>query len=393
MGNRLGAVALGLLAAFSVPAQMEITPSPWNGKVLLYPTDAAVLEMPERRKDLPCEVTPIEPALGFDRRFHAGYRIRIPLRELAGGEGQLRTLVRVSPVEGRDSQFYLADRFQVPFIAEDAEGEAVLQGNFTAGEGRYRVDWLMRDRTERVCSTHWEFTAKKPERDRHLDLVLPAHTVAPEPKDLFEEQPPVERDEPPLHVKILLHFSPQRAGAVTVDPDEANALLSILRGIAREPRIGRFCLVAFNLQQQRILFRQDNTPRIDFPNLGSSLESLNLAVVDYRKLQEKNGDGLFLAALLEETLGRPDDSHDAVIFVGPKPMPGQGELPETWKQKLPEEHPVFYMNYSRDPRVNPWRDAITTVVKNLRGRVYTISRPGELATAWHDIMTRVTGKD
>ena len=32
-------------------------------------SDAAILESQEARKDLPCTVTPIKPALGFDLKF------------------------------------------------------------------------------------------------------------------------------------------------------------------------------------------------------------------------------------------------------------------------------------------------------------------------------------
>ena len=40
----------------------------------------------------------------------------------------------------------------MPSIEENAKGDAYLQGGFDLGEGKYHVDWLMRDRTERVCS-------------------------------------------------------------------------------------------------------------------------------------------------------------------------------------------------------------------------------------------------
>ena len=55
-----------------------------GGTVQLIGNDAAVLESEELKKDLPCTVTPIKPVLGFDLRFHGGYEIAVPLRELAG---------------------------------------------------------------------------------------------------------------------------------------------------------------------------------------------------------------------------------------------------------------------------------------------------------------------
>ena len=38
------------------------------------------------RKDLPCNVTPVKPALGFDLRSPHGYDVNVPLEELAGVE-------------------------------------------------------------------------------------------------------------------------------------------------------------------------------------------------------------------------------------------------------------------------------------------------------------------
>jgi len=51
--------------------------------------------------------------------------------------------------------------------------------------------------------------------------------------------------------------------------------------------------------------------------------------------------------------------------------------------------PVFYMNYNLNPSGNPWRDAIGSAVKYLKGIEFTISRPRDLFFAWNDIMGRI----
>ena len=53
------------------------------------------------------------------------------------------------------------------------------------------------------------------------------------------------------------------------------------------------------------------------------------------------------------------------------------------------KQPVFYMNYSLNPQANPWRDAIGTAVKYLKGVEYTISRPRDLFFSWTDIVGRI----
>src|SRR5689334_16332936 len=57
-----------------------------GGGVRLFNSDAAILEAEDSRKDLPCTVTSVKPQLGFDLKFHSGYEVSVPLKELAGTE-------------------------------------------------------------------------------------------------------------------------------------------------------------------------------------------------------------------------------------------------------------------------------------------------------------------
>src|SRR5690242_10490134 len=62
-----------------------------GGVSRLFTSDAAILESQEARKDLPCSVTSVKPNLGFDLKFHSGYEVSVPLKELSG-EGNLLTM-------------------------------------------------------------------------------------------------------------------------------------------------------------------------------------------------------------------------------------------------------------------------------------------------------------
>jgi len=134
-----------------LPAQTLLSGSGPGGGVNIFNTDLAVLEAGEVRKDLPCTVTPAKPALGFDLKFHAGYEVTIPLRELAGSENLLTVLFRVEAENHKEKPFYFVQRVHVPLLEDEIKGDAYLQGGFDVGEGAYHVDWLMRDRSEKVC--------------------------------------------------------------------------------------------------------------------------------------------------------------------------------------------------------------------------------------------------
>lgn len=360
-----------------------------GGLVRTFSTDAAILETQEARKDLPCTVTPIKPVLGFDLRFHSGYEVMVPLKELAGNEDLLTMIFRVTPARHKDSPVYFSQRMSVPRIEENAEGKAYLQGNFELGEGSYHVDWLMRDRSERVCSSYWDIEAAVPAKDGQVDLPIAADTLQASDQEPFRDEPPITRNESdgPLNVKVMINFAPQRSLSATLQPLDTTALISILRRISREPRICRFSIVAFNMQEKRVIYRQENSEQINFPALGEALNSLNLGTVNFKQLGQKHAGADFLTSLITEEMTK--DHPDAVIFAGPKVMLDEKLPQETLNQVSNISYPVFYMNYILNPQANPWRDAIGNAVKHFKGYEYTISRPKDLWVAWSEIMSRI----
>jgi len=361
-----------------------------GGMFRLFTSDAAVLESQEIRKDLPCSVTPVKPTIGFDLKFHAGYEVSIPLKDLAGDGNQLTMIFRIVPAMRKDDPVFLSQRVSVPNIEEDAKGDAYLQGNFQVGEGKYHIDWLMRDRSEHVCSAYWDIEASLPPKDKEVALDIMPGAVQPVDTEPFKEEPPVERaPNAPLNVKVMVNFAPQNALSATLQPLDTNALVSILRNIARDPRIGKFSIVAFNMQEQRVMYRQDSASQIDFPALGEALHSLNLGTIDLRRLGQKHSDTEFLTNLITDEVKENTDHPDAVIIAGPKVMLDDNVPQDMLKQIGDLNFPLFYMNYNLNPQAVPWRDAIGSAVKYLKGVEYTISRPRDLFFAWSEIMGRI----
>jgi hypothetical protein len=167
-------------------------------------------------------------------------------------------------------------------------------------------------------------------------------------------------------------------------------LVSILRNIAREPRIQKFSIVAFNMQEQRVIYRQEAASQIDFPALGEAIRSLNLGTVDLKRLAQKHGDADFISNFLTQEITEEKERPDAVIIAGPKVMVEGALQQDTLKQEASDlQFPVFYMNYNLNPQAVPWRDAIGTAVRTLKGAEYTISRPRDLFFAWTEIIGRI----
>src|ERR1022692_3790032 len=391
--RKAGILACAWMAASTcLSAQVLMPPSGPGGAVSLFTSDAAILEAREIRKDVPCSVAPVKPILGFDLRFHAGFDVTVPLKDFAGSDNQLTMVFRVAPDQKPDDAVYFSQRWNVPMIDSDAGGTALLSGSFDVGEGKYHIDWLMRDRGERICSFNWDSEASLPAKDKQISLDIPASAVQAADTEPFRQEPPVvarETQADPLNIKVMVNFAPQDSLSATLQPIDTRALLSILRNMAREPRITRLSVVAFNMQEHRVIYRQESAPQIDFPALGEALRSLNLGTVDLKRLSQKHGDAEFLTSFITQEIKDGKDRPDAVIIAGPK-VTVEGSFPQdSFKEVGDLKFPVFYMNYNLNPQVNPWRDAIGSAVKTLKGAEFTISRPRDLFFAWTEIIGRI----
>src|ERR1039458_2603864 len=119
---------LGLVACLAVAplrfagAQDLIQAGAPGGPVRLFNGDTAILESTDNRKDLPCTVTPEKPSLGFDLKFHAGYEVSVPVKELAGAENHLTMVFRVTRPDGWGDGIYLSQHTVVPATYSDLGG-------------------------------------------------------------------------------------------------------------------------------------------------------------------------------------------------------------------------------------------------------------------------------
>lgn len=383
--------ALVTLFPSAARSQFIVKPAEAGTHFSMLPSDLAILEAGETRKDLACTVTSKKPEVGFDLRYHAWYDVSIPLKELEGDEDLLTVVFRVFKADDKTHPQFFSQHIRVPAIEPDATGDAVLHGGFDIGEGSYHVDWLMRDRAERVCASSWDVEASLPAKDKAMMLFLPAGQIDQVQFEPFLDDPGIHRmasNPEQLNIKILVNFAPQNKDAAVLQPIDTAALISILRAIDHDSRIERVSLIAFNLQEQRILFRQDAAEHIDFPGLGKALHEVKPGVVDLGRLSQKHGETDFLSDLIEKELGS-SAKPDGVIFAGPKAIL-QADVPQEDLRRIGDiECPLFYMNYNLYPQEIPWRDSISHAVKYFKGTEYTISKPRDLWFATSEMVNSI----
>jgi hypothetical protein len=388
--EKIASLTLVLLVTLPLPSPSQVRVRTGIGGTQIIGSDLAVLEAKEKRDDLLCRVKPEKPFVGFDLRFHATYTVELPLSELSGSQNLLSILFRVAPASRPNDAVYFTQRVRVPFVEEDAKGDAVLQGGFDIGEGKYIVDWLMRDQGERVCSDNWEVEAALPSRDRDIELSLKSDAIEAVPPTEFSAEPTLARAAEPgqLRIKVLMNFAPQKTLAAALRPIDTSALVGMLRTLGRDARIAALSLVAFNLNEEKILFRQEKGTAIDFPALGASLDSLNLGTIDLNRLIDKGSDTRFLDHLIQEEVAGAQDV-DAVVFAGPKAMLDEKVPEDILKEIRNDTVPVFYLNYALNPMATPWRDTIGQAVRVMKGVEYTVSRPRDLWFAVSEMVNRV----
>jgi hypothetical protein len=387
----VAAVLLSGFWLFPAAAQNLIKSAGPDEPVVLLPSDMATLESPTLRKDLPCVVTPRKTDLGFDLRFHAGYDVTVPLSELEG-DGQVLTVVfRVYPAGEKEHATYFSQHIRVPQVEDDAKGDATLSGAFDVGEGNYHVDWLMRDREERPCSAAWDTDAALSAKDRGFSLFIHPKQIAEAQFEPFRDEPLPPRSQAPdgpVNVKLLVNFAPQSKDSASLAPIDLSAMVGILKTIEHDPRVGKMSLVAFNMQEHRVLYRQDPANTINFQALGSALQTMKLGTVTVQNLGEKHGDTEFLGSLIEKEVADKGNS-DAVIFAGPKAML-DADVPQDDIRRIGEiECPVFYVNYNPNPQSVPWKDSISHAVRIMKGTEFTVSRPRDLWYTTSEMLSRI----
>jgi len=353
----------------------------------LFPSDAAALELRELQSSLPCVVRSPEPELGFDFIFHVRYTADVRLRDLAGDGNLLTAVFRITPDGAPERAVYFQQKWSVPPITEDAGGDVLLEGAFSVGEGDYSVDWIMREQQERLCSAHWKISARIPTKAGKTPAGLPPGSVTTTGDWNPEPLPSGGAAAQQLDVTVLLNIGPTALSRWTITAEERLALLSILRSIVRDPRIGHVSITAFSLDRQQVIFEQENIRQTHFADLERSIDSLSLGTIDVNQLSAKDGEARFLVRLAAGHTQRRDSA--ALIFVGARKPEEAGMTRDLLRELGEASVPVFYLTYSPALELNPWRDLIGSAVKHWRGREFSISKPLDLVSAWSKIMTQL----
>ncbi len=336
---------------------------------------------------LKCSIRPIEPFLDFSFRFDAGYVAACPVKEFGGKRGMLIAYTRIVPdgsapvVLARtyrlpEIPLWLADRINLKKLGNNFE----ISGGFVLGEGQYKVDVVLTDHRNRVCHVHWTVKTRRNRHEKNAPLAVAPNTAAAYPVYSWEGKSS-DVGHSGSRLTILLDAAPMNPYSNKLRAWDRAFLLGALTTLLRQTPAESVRLIAFNLDQQREIFRQDDFDRAGFAKLSDALSRLELGTVSYKVLEQKTGWAELLARLVNEQNTQPTSS-DTVVFLGPAGRIS-GKLPETMLLPCgPGSPQFFYLEYFPMWRLGrEFPDAIHSAVRACNGKVLKIHSPGEFAEA------------
>ncbi|MFL6452078.1 MAG: hypothetical protein ACJ746_31090 [Bryobacteraceae bacterium] len=342
-------------------------------------------------QQLSCHVQPFTPVLNFAFRFEVRFIVDCPLAQFEGRASQIASYVRVKP--RGSAPVILGERLQLPAILPKRtqdfhwnrfHEQAEWSGVFTVGEGEYPVDLLVIDERNRFFRKTWNAKAELHGKERIVKVAISPNTAASASIQFWSDNPEVHDKGP--RIDVLLDAAPLFPRELSLRAWDRAFLLNSLSSLLRTLHPDAVRVTAFNLDQQRQIFTDDNFTRHSFRKLFRSLQDLELGTVSYRNLR-RTGWSELLTNLVSAEMKR-EDPPEAIIFLGPSAR---------ILDKLPREmlrscestgRPIFYLKFSATPG-NEFPDAIHHLTNTCHGTVFTLHNAGDFAEAMAKVQRKI----
>lgn len=323
----------------------------------------------------------MRPQLNYGFHLVSGYMGRLSLKHYQGSGHRFGVIIRVTPDDTNHKPIYLSQRFELPGIPSKNSSRIEIDGAFFVGEGGYQVDWLIADRNGQTCRKHWHIDAKPSRGDRGLDVSLPPGTVAPL---RYEPWKGANDDRgKPLRLSLYVHVAPLSMRRLKIHPYDQTMLLSSVRSLLERTPFTSIKLVAFNLDQQKEIFRQDGFTAEGWERLIDSVSNLDLVTVPVMVLAKRTGHLDMIRNYFDQELSAEQPA-DAVVFLGPS-----SRQSEKLHFAAGDHRPRFYyLEYKPFwARGSEFPDVISHAIHALAGKTFHIYTPHDLSVALRELRT------
>jgi hypothetical protein len=336
---------------------------------------------------LKCSVTVIRPSLNYSFRYQAGYVLNVPLEQFEGSGHRWRMITRITPDAGERRPVYLVANYGLPAVPK-TKLEATVGGGYLMGEGSYRVRHLLIDERGRTCRKDWRVEVRRSRSESKVKVGIPPDTVWDVALRGARLLPRTTVNDPSApRLTIMLHAAPSLPRRTRLRQNDVMMLLASATSVLERVPVRSVRLVAFNLDQQRELYRKDGFRLRDMAEVAAAMYRTELGLVDAKVLQNRRGHLETIADLMNQEVNSPEPS-DIVLFLGPT---------SRYFEKLPQESldrpdgpsPQFLF-FQLAPNIHGGHvpmmesalpDSIRHAVSRAGGKTVVIRTPGDLAKA------------
>lgn len=373
-----GALAILGLFDLAIPAKAQVAVAQSE-----IATINQIIDSRENQNTLKCDLFPWHPFLDFTFRIQTGYVLSSNLGQFTPGE-QPVTYLRVT--SEKTSPVVMRSIIELPAVPADVARTKNLQdlkkarittsGAFNIGEGRYDVELLLVNQQGRSCHKHWQVQTDKSVH-AGVAMGMNSQSVAPLLHDGWDGK----LDPQGARLSILLDAAPMNPLAPHLHTWDRTLLLQTLESLLKRIPCRSVQFVAFNLEQQREIFRQEKFDADGFVKFSSLLKHLELTSISYQALQ-RGSTAKFLSKIVQEQISAPSPA-DAVLILGPATRFDQRPAVES-----PEGTPSFFY-FELHWRGPHFPDSIEHLTKELRGSTFVITSANELAAAIQKTRSRL----
>jgi hypothetical protein len=375
-----------LLVAFDSPAETQVVISAKD-----FPDAIRALDNAPAKNSLGCNIQiPKKPYLDFVFRYITMFSIGCDFGIVQPGMN-LIGFVRVTPERGQPvlmtEDFDLSRKIfkdHRPLASDLDQLRLLTSGGFATGPGRYSVEVVLTDQRGHTCRRQREMKTGKDKHGSYEPPALPPDAVAPLSEARWDGKLSIDG----LRLTVLLHAEGAGLGA-----EGRVYLLESLAELLTQIPCQSVKLIAFNLDRQQEIFRQDHFDSDGFVRLEKSMEQKEFVTIPYESITRDAGQKFLLD--LAQNEGSSVEQPDAVVFLG------RGER-NYLRDKLPMEAvrrlevsntQFFYLRYFRSyPGYNGLHDPSERLTKGVHGAVFDVRSPETLKQAIRKMLAQINSK-
>lgn len=364
------------MATLAAPAaaQSLVDESSTDGKALIAGFDG--WRRDQTAPKLACELVRYPPVIDYGLRVWSGFNVAVPARQLLMDRGERGAVAfRVIPMQAPQSRKYFWQRIDIPPQPPGGPPpkklELTLGGGFLVGPGKYQVDLILMDSRGQRCVQSWTVG----HQIKDPGILTPPNTVEP----LDSGSWPGFAPDGSGRATIFIHAAaiwPRRYVARLSSWDR-QTLMSSLSSLLRNTSYQSACVVVFDLERRRVIFRDPDFRRSGLRRLGRQLAGVDLNTISMQTLESGPSPDAFIQGMLRAELREPARS-DSFVFLGTtwRAGPKLRPLPADLLESMPK---TWFLAFRHTAVTDD--DSVSSLVKQVRGKIFNVFRPPDLASA------------